>query len=167
MYFCKTKYKRIMENISRVFIALISMLWGWIYPSLAYIIIALIFIIIDNISAYKCNIRVKRKYPEKCKTAKYSSKKVWKTIETIGITVFIIVLTYAVETYIVNSFSEIKITAMVSCLICGVTGLSILENWSTANDNAPKWLEVLKKFLVDKTERYLNIDIDDDEKIGK
>ena len=107
MYFCKTKYKRIMENISRVFIALVSMLWGWIYPSLAYIIIALVFIIIDNISAYKCNIRVKRKYPEKCKTAKYSSKKAWKTIETIGITVFIIGLTKGERSFFVNKALQI------------------------------------------------------------
>ncbi|MBO6233314.1 MAG: phage holin family protein [Clostridia bacterium] len=155
------------EKNLRFIVVFLGAVWGWIYPSLAYIIIALMFIMIDNISAYKCNKRVKKKYPNKCKTAKYSSHKAWKTIQTMGITILIIVLTHTLETHVTSQFTEMKVTAMVSCLICGVTGLSILENWSTANDNAPKWLNVLKKFLVDKTERYLNVDIDNDGEIGK
>ena len=155
-----------MENYSKYLVATMAGIWGWIYPSLWYIVVALLFIIIDNISAYMCNRRVKNKYPEKCNSAKYSSQKAWKTINTMGLTMLIIVVSWALETQIISHFSDIKITAIISFIICAITALSILENWSTANDNAPKWLIVLRKFLIDNTERYLNVDINKDNKVG-
>ena len=155
-----------MENHSKFIVALVTAFWGWVYPSLGYIIIAVLLIILDNISAYKCNKRVKKKYPDKCKSDKYSSYKAWKTLNTIGTALLFILSAWAVEKHIVSAFSDFKLTAIVACIICGVTVLSILENWSTANDNAPRWLNIIKKFLVDKTERYLNTDINDDGEIG-
>lgn len=155
-----------MEHYNKYIVTVCAAIWGWIYPSLWYIIVALLFIIVDNISAYKCNKRVKSKYPDQCKSSKYSSQKAWKTVNTMGITMLIIVISWALETHIISHFSDIKITAIISFIICAVTALSILENWSTANDNAPRWLTVIRKFLVDKTERYLNVDINEDDKIG-
>lgn len=155
-----------MENLIRYLIVIATTLIGYFYPSIVYILVCFMFIIIDNISAFFCNKRVKHKYPDKVKNAKYSSFKAWRTIKTLGLSMIIILACFILETHIIKQFSDIKLTAMVSCLICGVTALSILENWATANDNAPKWLNVLRKFLVDKTERYFDIDIDGDGKIG-
>lgn len=156
-----------MGNVTRYFIVMITALIGYLHPSLAYILVCFMFIIIDNISAFFCNKRVKRRYPDKVKNAKYSSFKAWRTIKTLGLSVVIILACFILEKHIIKDFSDIKLTAMVSCLICGVTALSILENWATANDNAPKWLNVLRKFLVDKTERYFDTDINEDGKIGE
>ncbi|MDO5759966.1 MAG: phage holin family protein [Bacteroidota bacterium] len=156
-----------MEQITRYFIVMITTLVGYLYPSIAYILVSFLFIIIDNISGYFCNQRVKKKFPEKVKEAKYSSFKAWRSIRTLGLAMSIILVCFVLETHIIKHFSEIKITAMVSCLICGVTALSILENWATANERAPKWLNVLRKFLVDKTERYFDSDINGDGKIGE
>lgn len=156
----------LLEHSNKLLAAMIGALWGLIYPTLAYIIVALLFIIVDNISAYLCNKRVAKKYPERCTKSKYSSNKAWKTIQTMGYTILIIVIAFTLEEHVISEFADIKITAIISCLICSVTGLSILENWSTANNNTPKWLSVLKKFLVDKTERYFDTDINNDGKIG-
>lgn len=155
-----------MEQINRIIVAVLSAVIGYIHPSLAYILIALLFILFDNVSAYYCNRRVKNKHPERVKNSKYSSYKAWKTIKTMGYAIIVIMCFFIVETHITSKLTEFPLTAAISLLICGVTGLSILENWATANDNAPKWLNILKKFLVDKTERYFDVDIDNDGRIG-
>jgi len=85
----------------------------------------------------------------------------------MGFAIGIIVLAFLLETQILYHFTDFKLTAMVSLMICGVTALSILENWASANDNAPKWLNLLRKFLIDKSERYFDADINGDGKIGK
>lgn len=155
-----------MEQINRNIVAVLSSVIGYIYPSLAYILVALMFILIDNVSGYYCNRRVKNKYPDRVKSDRYSSYKAWRTIKTMGYAIIVILSFFIVETHITSKLTEFPLTAAGSMLICGVTGLSILENWATANDNAPKWLNILKKFLVDKTERYFDIDIDNDGRIG-
>lgn len=146
---------------------IVSLCIGFMYPALPYIIIAIFLIIIDNISAYLCNRRIHKKYPNKCHDYKYSSAKASKTIKSIGYALFIIVASYLIEKCIVKDITDIHLTALVACLICAVQVLSILENITTENTDAPKWLKVLGKYLVSKAERYFDTDINDNKKIGE
>lgn len=140
---------------------------AYIEPTLAYIVIGIVLIIIDNITAFQANKRVKKKFPDRVKDAKYKSVKGMKTIRKIFVFSVLILVVFSIEKHIVSTFSSFPFTAIVSAIYCFVEGVSILENYNTANDNPSKFVELLHKVVVDKSERYFDIDLDNDGKIGK
>lgn len=155
------------EDITRLIAAILGAVFAYIEPTLNYIIIGIILIIIDNITAFQANRRVKRKYPSKVRDAKYKSVKAAKTITKILEYSILILIVYSAEKYVISSFSQFPLTAIASAIFCFVEGVSILENYNTANNNPSKFVQLLHKIVVDKSERYFDIDLDDDGKIGK
>lgn len=147
-------------------LTILSICMSFIYPAIPYILIAIILIIIDNISAYMCNRRIYKKYPTKCHSNKYSSAKATKTIKSIGYSLAVILISFMIEKFIIKDILDVKLTAVISSIICAVQILSILENVLTENDNVPKWLKVLSKYIVNKAERYFDTDLNNDNKIG-
>lgn len=155
------------SNIIKFIVSMLSAVYAYFEPSIWYILVGLLFIVMDNITGWFANRRVKKKYPNKVKTAKYQSRKAEKTIRKICFFIVLMAMSYIVETQLIKEITNFKLTAILALMYCGVEAISILENYSTANDKKDKFVTLLRKYLVDKSERYFNVDIDDDGKIGK
>ena len=155
------------ENIFKYIMSIVGLTIGYFKPSVIYIIIGILLIILDNIFAWKANKRVKLKYPNKVKNSKYKSIKAAKTLKKISHFCILILVSYIIDTEIVSKITSIQLTAIVSCVYCFVEICSILENYNTANDNPSRFVELLRKIVIDKSERYFDIDLDNDNKVGK
>lgn len=155
------------SNMIKFVFSVIGAAYAYFKPSLWIILVGLLFIIVDNITGWYANKRVKKKYPCKVKTAKFQSRKAEKTLRKIFFYIVFVLMSFIIETQLIKEFTNFKLTAMLATIYCIVEAISILENYSTANDSDDKFVVILRKYLVDKSERYFNVDIDNDGKIGK
>ena len=147
------------ETIIKYLLALIMSLVTFIEPTLNFLYAIVAVITIDCISAYNLNRRIRAKYP-KCSAGKLESRKALKVIYTIGKIYGIILVIWFIEKDVLKDLS-FEITKYVAALFCAIQFISILENESSCND--AWWARVLQKFLMDKTKRHLDIDINIDE----
>ena len=126
---------------------------GAIRPTLPLAAILFFAIIMDCISAYGLNRRLKKLYPDKV-DGKFKSNLGFNIFKTMFYAYGTIALLHLVEHAFKISINLAGIGTGVFCLI-QIT--SVLENYSSASD--AKWAKVLQKFIADKTKKHLDIDV--------
>ena len=146
-------------TVSRFSIASGLALITFIEPTLNFFYGIVAVITLDCISAYNLNRRVKKKYPNYA-TGKLESKKALKVIYTIGKVYGVILIIWFIEKNILKDLS-FDITKYVAALFCFIQLISVLENESSCNN--AWWARALQKFLMDKSKRHFDIDINIDE----
>lgn len=140
---------------------------GWIVdkfePTFPLIIITLLFILYDSLTAYQLGKRVKRKYPQKkLSKTNFSSKKFEKVVvSTIPKRLIIILLAFMVEKW-VFVFIKLPLSYVVTGIICFEQAWSILENESSCReDDSGQFWKLLQKIMKDKTEKHFDINLDE------
>ena len=146
---------------------ILGAVFGWFVaefnPTFPLAIVAVIFIVYDAWTAYKLDKRVKSKYPEQTKhDAKFTSFAFGKTIrQTIPNRLCLIFLGYMVEHW-VFIHTSIPLSYIITGIICFEQALSIAENESSCRPESEGiFWQLLKKVLIDKTSRHLDIDLSD------
>lgn len=142
-------------------------LWGWFCgifePSFPLIIVATLFILWDAYSAWRLDVRVHKKYPDKTQrhNAKFVSWKFAKVIPTMIERYVLILLFYLAQVYIC-----VDVYLPLSYIAAGVVAaeqfLSVCENNSSCRDDNEKYSKlwrVMGKIFADKTERHFDIDL--------
>ena len=151
---------------------------GWFLavfqPAFPLVAVSLAFILWDVYSAYQLGRRVDKMYPGHSKTSagKLASSNFGKVVSTISQSMLAILLCYAVEKWVSDDMIDIPFSKIAAGVICGWQGLSILENnMSCTAESDSRLAKLLHKILIDKTERHLNVSLDelrtDDEKKQK
>lgn len=128
---------------------------AWWKPSSTYIFICILLLFWDCYEAYRLNIRVKKKYPQKS-NGYFQSNKAWVVIGNVIKIFLAIILATAIEQNILKN-THIPLAQIVAGAICFIQTWSILENMSSCNGKA--WAKVLQKIMVDKTSRHFDIDL--------
>lgn len=131
-------------------------------PTIPFILICLVAILIDCLTAWRLSVRIKLKNGKS--TAKFRSKKFGKVIESILEVFAVIVLAHLIDKKIMTMFDGLYLANYVAAVFCFKQVWSILENISSEND-AP-WAKQLQKIMVNKSERHLDVDLDGDGKRG-
>ena len=150
--------KWIISNLVDLVKWSLSMLRGFlvmIKPTFPFILICIVFVIFDCISAYRLAHRVK-----KCTgkaTAKVRSDKLSKAFKTGVLAMVAVVLAFVIEKYILIMHTDLYLANYTALVFCGIQFWSITENESSCNGS--KWAAIAQKFMVDKTERHLDIDL--------
>ena len=155
-------------NISRWILTLLGGAYGWFVatfqPSFPLAIVAIIFIFYDAWTSYKLDKRAKEKYPDRAgkQRGKFTSFAFGKTLrKTIPERLGLIVLAFIAETYVFIHVS-IPLSYIVTGGILFEQGVSILENEASCRDDKDGRLwRMLKRILIDKTERHLDISVDE------
>lgn len=132
---------------------LAGIIWCYIEPTIPFIVIAAIAMLLDIYSAYRLNCRVKKKYGDKAKDGKLKSNDVKKIFPDVNQVFGAIILGYLVDR-ICFPFSDFYIANYICAAYCLVQALSILENTSTCN-NAP-WARLAQKYVANKIARHLD-----------
>jgi hypothetical protein len=136
----------------------LSMLGGFlviIKPTFPFILICIVFVICDCISAYRLAQRVKKMTGKA--TAKVRSDKLSKAFKTGVLAMVAVVLAFVIEKFILVMHSDLYLANYTALVFCGIQFWSITENESSCNGS--KWAAIAQKFMVDKTERHLDIDL--------
>lgn len=159
----------LVNHIARYAAGGIGVLWCAIEPTLPWAFICILFVIMDCVSAARLNHRVaaavkRGEITRSSASGKFESRHAMKIISTLSMIYGCILLAQLVDVLVLD-FYDLHLGNYVAAAFCFITALSILENESSQNGS--EWARLLQKFLVDKTERHLNLDLDGDHKIGK
>ena len=140
-----------------------------IYPLLW---VCFTFILVDCISAFMLNRRIAKELELHGKNksnnfGKFSTAKGSKIISTSIESFVLLILAHILDTQVFGFFNGLYIANYAAGVICVLQAWSILENASSCNGS--RWAKLLQKIMVDKTERHLNIDLNDlkDKKDGE
>jgi hypothetical protein len=151
-------------TITRVVAGLIGILWCYVEPSLNYIAVCFLALVLDCYTAWRCNRRIYSRYREaikrnpKCKMdGKLRSKKMAKMVQDFSVLVMAIFLAVIIDKDLLAHMGELHLANYLSVIYCSVQFVSILENESTCKGAA--WAKVVQKIVADKTERHFNIKI--------
>lgn len=153
------------EPFKHIF-TLIGGCFGWLIaefrPTFPLMIVAIIFIVYDAVTAFKLEKRVALKYPNKTKVSKFSSYAFGKLLRsTIPSRLMVIVLSFLVEHW-VFTFLNIPLSYIVTGIICFEQAWSILENESSCrDDDEGMFWHLLQKIMIDKTSRHFDVNIDE------
>lgn len=149
-------------TITRIVAGLIGILWCYIEPSLNYISVCFLALVLDCYTAWRCNRRIYSRYREaikrnpKCKMdGKLRSKKMAKMVQDFSVLIMAIFLAVIIDNDLLAHMGELHLANYLAVIYCSVQFVSILENESTCNGAA--WARVVQKIVADKTERHFNI----------
>lgn len=149
-------------SLTRAAAAVIGILWCYIQPSINFIGICFIALILDCYTAWRCNRRIYSKYRDaikknpKCNMdGKLRSCKMAKMVQDFSVLILAIFLATLIEKNLLAHLAPLYLANYLSAIYCVVQFISILENESTCNGAA--WARVLQKIVADKTERHLNV----------
>ena len=150
-----------MEHIYKSVFATLGAFVGWLLasfrPTFPLLGVVLCFIVYDAISALRLERRAKEKYPEQAKEGKFTSDGFSKVLaSTIPTRLAAIILAYMVEEW-VFPFMEFPASNCVAGLICFEQAWSIAENESSCRDDVNIFWRILRKVMIDKTARHLNV----------
>ena len=141
---------------------------GWLVaefkPTFPLIAVAVIFIISDAWTAFCLDRRVHKAFPEKTsrEKAKFTSFAFGKVItHTIPKRLWLILLAYMVENWVFLHIT-IHLHYIVTGAICFEQAWSMLENESSCRpETESRFWRLLQKIMVDKTERHLDVKLDE------
>lgn len=117
-----------------------------------------IILILDVISAHQLGLRVKHKYPNHA-DGKFKSRYGIRILITIIVLFLAISLGSYVDQMILRDVGQDHGVRFVMGTFIFYQSWSILENWSSENDN--KIAIALQRVMVNKVERHLNVPLSD------
>lgn len=147
--------------------AILGGIFGWFIgefqPTFPLMCAVIVLIVSDAWTAYQLDKRVHKKYPSKVKRdeAKFTSFAFGKVIrQTIPKRLWLIILAFIVEHWIFIHV-EIPLSYIVAGVIAFEQILSILENEASCreDDSDGRFWKMLKKLLIDKTERHFDVEL--------
>ena len=129
-------------------------------PTLPYILICTVMILIDCYTAWALSRRARKAHPDRVSDdgRKFKSHHFGAVILTIAKSWALIIMSFLIQRHITDSW-PIDLTKVAAGAICFWQLWSILENESSCNGS--KWARLLQKILVDKTSRHFDIDLSD------
>lgn len=152
----RDKDKMTINYLSRGCAALLGMLWCWIEPTLPFALFCIFAVLLDCLSAWRLDRRVKDAFPNGGADGKFKSQHASKMIGDLFMVWLCILLAGGVDQVILPHI-ELYLGNYVAAIFCLVEFWSVLENESSCN--GASWAKVFQTFLVDKTTRHLDVDI--------
>ncbi len=131
-------------------------LWGWIEPTLPFALLCIFAVLLDCLSAWRLNRRVRQTYGKEACDGKLKSVHMKKMIGDLFMVFGCILIAQGVDQICLPGI-QLYLGNMVAAIFLLTELVSILENESSCSD--AKWAYVVQKVVADKTKRHLNIDI--------
>lgn len=133
-------------------------LWAVTGPAVPHGVVCTLMIVADVVSSRRMQRRLRRQVPAAhAARLRFSSTGLGRVVGTLSRTYAFLILAAMVDSVVAGATGALLKFA--SGVICFWQAWSILENEAAANDRP--WARILRRILVDKTERYLGITLDE------
>ena len=132
-------------------------LWAAAAPALPFGAVCTLMVMADVISARRLARRLRRKYPGQAPRLRFSSARFSKVISTLMRVYGLLILAAMVDSVVLTASG--LLLRFAAGAVCFWQAVSILENEASANGS--RWARMLRRVLIDKTERYLDITLDE------
>lgn len=142
---------------ARVFAAVSGVIWAYVEPTINVYLICIAATVIDIVTAWRLNRRVRKAFPNAGADGKLKSKHMKKIIPDLCVLFLCINLANAIDMDMIpEGLSAISLKTTIACAYTLCTFVSILENESSCNGSV--WAVFLQKYLVSKVSRHIDID---------
>lgn len=158
-------FSNIVPSLTRLASGLIGALWCWIEPTIPFVSICAFAVLIDCFTAWRLNRRLRRKYTKEVADGKLKSNNMGKMIPDLLVIFLCILLADKIDGSLLPHWGGIHLANYVAAIFCLTQVVSILENESSCNGST--WAIIMQKILADKTERHLDIDINEFKELKK
>jgi hypothetical protein len=147
--------KQALAEIGKYVAMLMGGLAALLEPAIPFMVVCTLAVLCNSYTVIGLSRRIKSKYP----TAKESSfrSNYAEYVFSVLIKIYaLIVLVFLVEGYVFEGL-PVKLSNIVAGAVCFWQIWSMLEHEISCND--ARWAKIAQRILVDKTERYFNIDL--------
>lgn len=131
-------------------------LWAAICPAIPCGAVCTAMVVADIVTARRLARRLSKAAPERSASLRFSSTGLGRAIATISRIYALLVLAAMVGTVVLGNG---RLLQFATGAVCFWQGVSILENEAACNGAA--WARIARRVLIDKTERYLGITLDE------
>lgn len=111
----------------------------------------------DVVTSRRLARRLRKAAPERAARLRFSSARLGHTISTLSRIYGLLVLASMVDSVVAGASG--LVLKFAAGAVCFWQAVSILENEAAANDS--RWAAVMRRVLIDKTERHLGITLDE------
>lgn len=134
-------------------------LWMTLGPAVPYGVVCTLMVGADLITARRLARRLRRKVPDGSarRALKFSSAGLGRAVRTLGRIYGLLMLAAMVDAVIVGGHG--LLLKFAAGAVCFWQSVSILENEAACNPHP--WACILRRILIDKTERYLGVTLDE------
>ena len=145
----------ILPHITRLCAAFIGILWAYIEPNIPFLVLALFAMLVDCLTAYRLNCRLKKKFPSAGADGKLKSSHLSKLVSDMCVVFLAIIFANVVERVCFPHLAPLYLPNYVCAIYCLVQFVSVLENESSCN--GAKWATLLQRVLANKVSRHIDI----------
>jgi hypothetical protein len=145
-----------ITTIKVMSVAACSAVSAAIIPVMPFGEVCTTMVLADCMSAWTLSRRIKRKIPAIKQAGKFTSHRFGRVIVTLAKTYAALLLAHQIDTVLLGA-EQVSCIKFVASAICFWQAWSILENESSCND--ARWARIAQRWLIDKTERHLGIDL--------
>ena len=143
--------------VYKLFAALFGAMIAILEPTIDYVAICTLAVMMDCYTAWRLSARVKKAHPD-ANDGKFKSRHGRRIFGTILKIYSLIVLAYLVDT-VIFPWTVLYLPNIVAAAFCFIQVWSILENESSCNGS--RWAKMAQKILVNKAERHFDIDLNE------
>lgn len=143
-------------TLPRLIAAFLGVIWAYLEPTIPYAVLCVFAVLIDCLTAWRLNRRIKQKYQKAKTDGKLKSARMTKMISDLAIVWLCILLATGVDEYLLGHFGGLHLGQYVAAIFVLCTAVSILENESSCNGSA--WARAVQKIVTSKVSRHLDID---------
>lgn len=158
-------YEFVVSNVTRFVAAVIGLLWAWIEPTIPFVLICAFAVLVDCITAWRLNRRIRKRYTKEVADGKLKSNNMFKMVSDLCIIFLCVVLAHHIDNTILAHMGGLHMSSYVAAIFCLTQFVSILENESSCNGSI--WAMALQKVLADKTSRHIELTSEEFEQMKK
>ncbi|GAY28406.1 hypothetical protein PvtlMGM1_1706 [Prevotella sp. MGM1] len=138
-------------------------LWAYLEPTVPYALLCVFAVMLDCLTAYRLNRRIKRLLPNAKTDGKLKSARMSKMISDLTVVWLCILLAVGVDDKLLGHLGNLHLGQYVAAIFVLCTSVSILENESSCNGAV--WARAVQKVVTSKVSRHLDIDEEELEKL--
>lgn len=143
--------------------AVLGFLWAYLEPTVPYALLCVFAVMLDCLTAYRLNRRIKRLLPNAKTDGKLKSARMSKMISDLTVVWLCILLAVGVDDKLLGHLGSLHLGQYVAAIFVLCTSVSILENESSCNGAV--WARAVQKVVTSKVSRHLDIDEEELEKL--
>lgn len=149
-------FQSLVSSVARQVAICLGLLWAWIEPTLPYAYMCIFAVLLDCLTAWRLNRRIKAKFPKAEADGKLKSARMFKMFNDICIVYLCILLADGVDNHLLGHFGGLHLGQYVAAIFVLCTAVSILENESSCNGST--WARAVQKIVTNKVSRHIDID---------
>ncbi len=149
-------FQSFFGSAPRVIAVGLGVVWAWLEPTFPYALMCVFAVLIDCLTAWRLNRRIKATLPKSEADGKLKSSHMFKMISDLTVVWLCILLAESVDTHLLGHFGGLHLGQYVAAVFILCTVVSILENESSCNGAA--WAKAVQKIVTSKVARHIDID---------